>query len=322
MTRSATTAHNSTAGADRLTVRQLGVNLGALIEGIDLRQPLDESACDAIRAAHAEHGLILFREQDITADQLMAFGARFGELTVHPFAPADEARPALIRFENTADNPPFGTDVWHSDETFRTAPPMGTMLYAKEIPALGGDTMFASMAAAYDGLSDRMQAFISGLEAVHDIKPFKAIFGDTPEDRVLLQDYEFRYPPVTHPVVRVHPVTGRKVIFVNPQFTIAIKDMDERESTALLQTLFHQALIPENQFRLNWGPGQLAFWDNRSVQHYAVHDYYPQRRVMERVTIAGDEPVGVAAADPASVRRAKDKIVGKVGYGGHTPKGD
>jgi taurine dioxygenase len=315
------TATTSKAGADPIAVRQLGVNLGALVEGIDLRRPPAAAAREAIIAAHAEHGLLLFRGQDLTADQLMGFGASFGELTVHPFAPADEARPPLIRFENTADNPPFGTDVWHSDETFRTSPPMGTMLYAKEVPALGGDTVFASMAAAFDGLSDRMQAFISGLEAVHDIKPFRAIFADTAEDRALLQDYERRFPPVTHPVVRVHPVTGRKVIFVNPQFTIRIKDMDERESAALLETLFHQALIPENQFRLHWEPGMLAFWDNRSVQHYAVHDYYPQRRVMERVTIAGDPPLGVAAVDPSSVRRAKDKIVGKVGYGGHTPKG-
>jgi len=316
------TASTIEAGTDRITVKQLGVNLGAQIEGVDLREPLDDATREAILAAHAEHGIIIFRGQDITADQLMGFGASFGELTVHPFAPADEARPALIRFENTAENPPFGTDVWHSDETFRAAPPMGTMLYGKEIPALGGDTVFASMAAAYDGLSDRMQAFISGLEAVHDIKPFRPIFADTPEDRARLQDYERRFPPVTHPVVRVHPVTGRKVIFVNPQFTIRIKEMDERESAALLETLFHQALIPENQFRLHWEPGTLAFWDNRSVQHYAVHDYYPQRRVMERVTIAGDAPVGVAAADPASVRRAKARIVGKVAYGGHTPKGD
>ncbi|HUT50931.1 MAG TPA: TauD/TfdA family dioxygenase [Alphaproteobacteria bacterium] len=314
------TAKRAQADAAAISVRRLGVNLGAAICGVDLRQPLDDAARDAIAQAHAEHGLLLFPDQDITADQLMAFGARFGALSVHPFAPADEARPALIRFENSADNPPFGTDFWHSDETFREAPPMGTMLCAKEVPALGGDTMFASMAAAYEGLSNRMQAFISGLEAVHDIKPFRTIFADTPEDRALLQDYERRYPPVTHPVVRVHPVTGRKVIFVNPQFTIAVKDMDERESAALLETLFHQAFIPEVQFRLHWAPHMIAFWDNRSVQHYAVHDYYPQRRVMERVTITGDRPIGVDRADPASVQRAKAKIAGAVAHGGHKPR--
>ena len=316
------TAKQARPGAAAIGVEKLGVNLAAAIVGLDLRAPLDAAAREAVLAAHAEHGLVLFRGQEISADQLMAFGARFGALTVHPFAPADEVRPALIRFENTAENPPFGTDVWHSDETFRPDPPMGTMLYAKEVPALGGDTVFASMAAAYEGLSDRMQAFVSGLEAVHDIKPFRAIFADTAEDRARLREYERRFPPVAHPVVRVHPVTGRKVLFVNPQFTIRIRDMDERESAALLETLFHQALIPEVQYRLHWEPGTLAFWDNRSVQHYAVHDYYPRRRVMERVTIAGDAPLGVDPADPASVRRAKDKIVGAVGYGGHTPKGD
>ena len=316
------TAGRAQPGDAPISIQRLGVNLGATISGVDLRQPLGDAAHAAIGQAHAEHGLLLFFDQDITADQLMAFGARFGALSVHPFAPADEARPELIRFENTAENPPFGTDVWHSDETFRQAPPMGTMLCAKKVPALGGDTMFASMAAAYDGLSDRMQSFISGLEAVHDIKPFRAIFADTPEDRALLQDYERRYPPAVHPVVRVHPVTGRKVIFVNPQFTIAIKDMDERESSSLLETLFHQALIPEYQFRLHWQPNMIAFWDNRSVQHYAVHDYYPQRRVMERVTISGDRPIGVARADPASVQRAKAKITGAVAHGGHSPRGE
>ena len=314
------TVKQAQSGDAPISIQRLGINLGETISRVDLRLPLDDAVHAAIGQAHAEHGLVLFPDQDISADQLMAFGARFGALSVHPFAPADEARPELIRFENTAENPPFGTDVWHSDETFREAPPMGTMLSAKEVPALGGDTMFVSMAAAYDGLSDRMQSFISGLEAVHDIKPFKAIFGDAAQDRTLLQDYERRYPPVVHPVVRVHPVTDRKVLFVNPQFTIAIKDMDERESAALLETLFHQALIPEYQFRLHWQPHMIAFWDNRSVQHYAVHDYYPQRRVMERVTITGDRPIGVERADPTSVQRAKAKIAGAVAHGGHTPK--
>jgi taurine dioxygenase len=314
-------AKRARPGAGAISVERAGVNLGAAIGGVDLRNPLGDAPRDAILEALAEHQLLLFRDQDITPDQLIDFGARFGELSVHPFAPADAARPALIRFENTAENPPFGTDVWHSDETFRAAPPMATVLCAKEVPALGGDTVFASMAAAYEGLSDRMQAFISGLEAVHDLKPFRAIFADTAEDRARLQDYERRFPPVTHPVVRVHPVSGRKVLFVNPQFTIAIKDMDERESASLLETLFHQALIPEHQFRLHWAPHMIAFWDNRSVQHYAVHDYYPQRRVMERVTIKGDRPTGAGRSDPASVQRAKARIAGAVAYGGHKPQG-
>ena len=250
----------------------------------------------------------------------MDFGRRFGELTVHPFSPHDEKAPVLIKFRNDETNAPFGTDVWHSDETFRAEPPMATILCAKEVPAVGGDTMFVSMSAAFDGLSDRMKQFISGLEAIHDLKPFRALFGDSEEDRKNLQHFELLYPPQVHPVVRVHPVSGRKVLFVNPQFTIAIKDMDERESRSLLDTLFHQALIPEYQFRHHWAPHTIAMWDNRSTQHYAVNDYYPQRRYMERVTIRGGPVTGVERADPASVRKAKILVPANVDrHGGHKP---
>jgi taurine dioxygenase len=264
---------------------------------------------------------MIFREQEITSDQLMAFGRRFGELTVHPFSPNDADAPQLIKFRNDETNVPFGTDVWHSDETFRAEPPMATVLCAKEVPAIGGDTMFVSMSAAFDGLSDCMQHFISGLEAIHDIKPFRVLFGGGEEDRRSLQRFELLYAPQAHPVVRIHPVSGRKVLFVNPQFTIAIKGMDERESRSLLDTLFHQALIPEYQFRHHWQPHTMAMWDNRSTQHYAVHDYYPQRRYMERVTIRGGAVTGVAPADPASVRKAKFLVPAGVDrHGGHKPQ--
>ncbi len=302
-----------------LTIRRAGANLGAEVSGVDLRRPLDDETFHAIRDALAEHELLIFRDQDIASDRLIAFGERFGELSMHPFAPRDADTPTLIRFENDEDNPPFGTDVWHSDETFRAAPPMATALRANEVPEVGGDTVFASMSAAYDGLSERMKTLISGLEAIHDIKPFRALFGDGEEDRKALAHFESLYPPMVHPVVRVHPVTGRKVLFVNPQFTIRIKDMDERESRSLLDTLFYQALIPEYQFRHRWRPHTLAFWDNRSVQHYAVHDYWPQRRIMDRVTIRGDRPEGVGRADPATVQKAKSTIRGAVAHGGHRP---
>src|SRR6195256_1737861 len=211
-------------------VTRVGVNLGAEVSGVDLRQPLADEAFRVIEEALVEHELIIFRDQEISSENLMDFGRRFGELTVHPFSPNEATAPQLIKFRNDETKPPFGTDVWHSDETFRAEPPMATILCAKEVPAIGGDTMFASMSAAFDGLSDRMQQLISGLEAVHDLKPFRALFGDSVEDRKNLQHFELLYPPAVHPVVRVHPVTGRKVLFVNPQFTVAIKNMDERES--------------------------------------------------------------------------------------------
>ena len=157
-----------------LTVTRVGTNLGAEITGVDLRKPISDEVRDAIEDALVENELIIFRDQDISSDNLMDFGRRFGELTVHPFAPRDENASVLIKFRNDETNPPFRTDVWHSDETFRKEPPKATILVAKEVPAIGGDTMFASMSAAFDGLSDRMQHFISGLEAIHDFKPFLA----------------------------------------------------------------------------------------------------------------------------------------------------
>lgn len=302
-------------------VTKVGVNLGAEISGVDLTKKLSDAQFEAINEALVEHALIVFHDQDISSANLMDFGRRFGELTVHPFAPNEgKNAPELIKFRNDETTPPFGTDVWHSDETFRAEPPMATILCAKEVPAVGGDTMFVSMAAAYDGLSEKMQQYISGLEGIHDMKPFRPLFGKSEEERKTLQHFEIMYPPVLHPVVRIHPVSGRKVLFVNPQFTVGIDGMDERESRQLLDTLFHQALVPEYQFRHRWKPHTIAMWDNRSTQHYAIHDYYPQRRYMERVTIKGGAVTGVAKADPSTVRRAKFVAPANVDvHGGHRP---
>src|SRR5262249_35785821 len=249
-----------------ITVTRVGVHLGAEICGVDLRKPLSDAAFETIQDALVDNELIIFRNQEISSDNLIDFGRRFGELTVHPFGPHDEKAPVLIKFRNDEAKQPFATDVWHSDETFRSEPPIATILCAKVVPAIGGDTMFASMSAAFDGLSARMQQFISGLEAIHDWKPFKRLFDNSEEERKDRQRFELLYPPQLHPVVRVHPVSGRKVLFVNPQFTLAIKDMDERESRLLLDTLFHQALIPEYQFRFHWAAHTIAMWDNRSTQ--------------------------------------------------------
>jgi taurine dioxygenase len=291
----------STKSASTIQVKKVGANFGAEISNIDLTQKPDEATVQAVGDALAEHELLIFPDQDISSDNLVDFGRCFGELTVHPFSPNRDETPHLILFDNNKDNPPFGTDVWHSDETFRECPPMGTMLCSKNVPEVGGDTMYVSMSSAFDGLSDRMQNFISGLEAIHDFKPFRKLFAADDEGRANLQMWEREYPPVLHPVVRKHPVTGRKVLFVNPQFTLSIKDMDEKESTSLLQLLFQQALIPEYQYRHHWQNNVLAFWDNRSAQHYAIHDYYPQRRQMERVTIGGDRPLGFSVAEASEI---------------------
>lgn len=298
---------NVAAGAGTsIRIRRLGVFLGVEVTGVDLSRPLDPETVRAIGAAHAAHEVLVFPDQKITSADLMRFGRYFGELTVHPFSTNAEDDAALIVYDNKEGNPPAPTDIWHTDETFRECPPMGTMLCSKIIPEVGGDTVFASMTAAYEGLSDRMQHYISGLEAVHDFKPFKQLFSQSEEGREKLRRYEELYPLVTHPVVRVHPVTGRKAIFVNAQFTLYIKGMEEGESRSLLDTLFRVTSILEYQYRHRWQPDTVVFWDNRAAQHAAVHDYYPQRRLMERVTIKGDRPIGPGVpADPAELRRFK-----------------
>src|SRR5262249_41656725 len=162
----------------------------------------------ALDDALVEHELIIFRYQDITSENLIEFGRRFGELTVHPFAPNEANAPELIKFRNDEKTPPFGTDVWHSDETFRAEPPMATILCAEEVRAGGGDTMFVSMTAAYEGLGARMRQLIWGLEGIHDIKPFRSLFQTSEEDRKKPQQYELMSPPRLHPVVRIHPASG------------------------------------------------------------------------------------------------------------------
>jgi len=233
----------------------------------------------------------VMRDQDITVDQQMAFGALFGELSIHPFSPNLADKPEVIILDYSKDNPPALTDIWHVDETFREAPPMATILRAKVVPEVGGDTLFASMSAAYRGLSERMKQHIHGLEALHDFKPWRPLFGH--KDRAKLRALEDEFPNPWHPVVRVHPVSGRRVLYVNQQFCVRIRDLKPDESDALLGFLYRQAAIPEYQLRVKWQPNTLVMWDNRSVQHYAAHDYYPARRTMERVTVKGDRPVGV-----------------------------
>lgn len=292
------------AQASLLKIRRVGVFLGAEITGIDLSQPLDAGTVEALKQAHAEHGVLVFPNQAISAEDLKRFGRYFGQLSVHPFSTNAAQSPELIVYDNKEGNPPAPTDVWHTDETFREAPPMGTALCSKIVPEVGGDTAFASMAAVYEGLSDRWQRFLGGLEAVHDFKPFRSLFPDDRAGIERLRKFEDIYPSVTHPVVAVHPVTGRKAIFVNPQFTLYIKGMAEDESRMILDMLYRKTLVHEYQYRHHWQANMLVFWDNRHVQHSALHDYYPQRRLMERVTIAGTRPVADGpAADPKDLRR-------------------
>lgn len=294
----------SPATVDTFELRRVGTFAGAEITGIDLSQPLDNETFEALRLAHAQHGVLVFPGQKISSEAFMAFARNFGELTVHPFSSSTKETPELIVYDNKEANPPARTDIWHTDETFREAPPMGTMLCSKIVPEIGGDTCFANMNAIYEGLSTKLQTLISGLEAVHDFKPFKGLFPKTPEGRDRLRRYEEIYPAMAHPMVSVHPVTGKKVLFVNPHFTMYIKDMADDESQALLNLLYAKTYTQEYQYRHRWQPDMVVFWDNRLMQHSAVHDYYPNRRLMERVTIKGENLIAAAPPAPASdVRR-------------------
>lgn len=273
-----------------LDIEPIGPTIGAEIHGLDLTRELDEAHFAALEAALIEHKVIYLRDQAVTTAQQVALGKRFGELEVHPFRPEGEF-PEIMVLDNHKDNPVLSTDVWHSDTTFREGPTKYSILRCLQMPAVGGDTLWADMCAAYDGLSDKLRSMIDGLEAVHDFKNFRALFTRSPEDQERLRQMEELYPNPTHPVVRTHPVTGKKAIFVNSQFTLRIDGMKERESRALLDLLYEQAHVPEYQFRLRWKPGTIALWDNRSTQHYAANDYYPNRRHMERVAVIGDRPV-------------------------------
>jgi taurine dioxygenase len=266
-----------------------GAHLGAEIRGIDWRRPVGRATADAVEAALVRHKVVYFRGVDITPEQQVAFGRLFGALSVHPFVPHLEHLPEVIVLDNHKDNPVFTTDVWHTDETFRLVPPLGSILRCIRMPATGGNTLWADTTAAYAGLSDKMQHFLSGLEAVHDFQNFRRLYARLPprERHAKLAAMEEDLPNPVHPVVRTHPATGQKILYVNPQFTIAIKDMREDESRMLLDFLFQQARIPEYQFRFQWEPNDMVFWDNRPTQHYAANDYYPQRRTMHRVTIKG-----------------------------------
>jgi len=277
----------SVAEIDRATtldIRPLTPAIGAELHGIDLASGAIAEHVPAIRAALLAHGVIFFREQSLTQEQHIAFARHFGELEVHPATPKDQPNPEVLRISH-GPNSRGQENYWHSDVTWRADPSLGSILLAREVPDVGGDTLFANMHLAYQGLSEQMKRFCEGLTAVHDIsRVFAKRLGKSPED---LHDL---YPPERHPVIRTHPETGQRAIYVNTAFTSHIDGLSAKESRWLLDHLYSTAADPEIQCRFHWREGSIAFWDNRVCQHLAVSDYFPQRRKMERVTIAGDRP--------------------------------
>lgn len=276
--------HSPAPAFTRIGVRPLSPMIGAEIEGVDLRETLDDAVIADIRAALLKHRVIFFRDQDLSVEQHIGFARRFGELEIHPATPKDQANPEVLHIAHDDKNK-GKENAWHSDVTWRAEPSLGSILRAREVPEVGGDTLFSCMVAAYEGLSPAMKEWVCTLTAVHDIaRVFAGRLGKSAED------LHAQYPPMEHPVVRTHPETGERALYVNTGFTSHIKGLSAKESDWLLQHLYAQAAIPEYQCRFRWRANSIAFWDNRSSQHYAASDYFPAYRAMERVTIAGDRP--------------------------------
>jgi taurine dioxygenase len=270
---------------DALTFEPLSPTIGAEVHGIDVGSDLSDDTIATLRQGLLDHKVLFFRDQHVTTEQHLAFGRRFGELEIHPVTPAQQEHREVLVIRHD-ENRRGVENTWHSDVTWRPEPSLGSILRAREVPPVGGDTLFADMQAAYEGLPADIREEIDGLTAIHDFTRVFGRFVDDEKKQAMMR----RYPSVEHPVVRTHPETGRKGIYVNTAFTVAIKGLSDSDSERLLQLLYRQASVPEYQCRFHWRADSIAFWDNRSTQHYAVSDYYPQVRLMERVTVVGDRP--------------------------------
>ncbi|MDX1650342.1 MAG: TauD/TfdA family dioxygenase [Myxococcota bacterium] len=262
-----------------LDLTRLSGALGAEIRGVDLAEVTDGLFARIHRAFLAHHVLV-FRDQKLTPEQQIAFGSRFGTLHVHPIVPHLPGHPPILPIVNRGKRRTI-TEVWHSDVTFEARPPMASLLYALELPEAGGDTMFANQHRAFERLSPGMQRLLEGLRAVHTGRGLAAVTG---------KGDDWREHGQLHPVVRTHPETGRKALFVNRGFTVAFEDMTPPESRPLLDFLVAHATAPDLVDRHRWLPGDLVMWDNRSVMHYAVHDHGDAPRTLHRVTVEGDVP--------------------------------
>ena len=274
----------------KLDIRRIAGALGAEIHGVSLDRELDAETVAALRQALLDHLVIFFRDQNLPPERFLALARRFGQPIEYPFVRGIDGFPEIIqvaKLEHETVN--FG-GIWHSDTTYLELPPMGTMLVAREVPPVGGDTLFANQYLAYEALSDGMKKLLDGLCAVNSSA--KANTTRTREDRI--KSDPSRRPNddfvAEHPVVRTHPETGRKALYVNVGHTVRFSGMTEEESAPLLDYLFRHQARPEFTCRFAWRVGSLAFWDNRAAQHNPINDYHGYRRVMHRITLAGDKP--------------------------------
>ena len=299
----------------KIIVERTTVNIGAEIDGVDLAN-LDDVTFDEIHQAFLLYQVIFFRDQELTRDQHLSFGRRFGELHVHPAAPSPAGYPEILCIHADAASTTNRNDVkrgkrvvagnyWHSDVSCDEEPPLCSILYLREVPEVGGDTMFSSMYAAYEALSEPMKHFLAGLTAVHS---GEHVYRGRYQSNEVKDRSEYGYqhatgfPASEHPVLRTHVESGRTALYVNEGFTTRIKELEPDASRAILDFLFRHIQRPEFLCRFRWRKNSIAIWDNRCVQHYAVFDYFPAVRTGDRVTIKGDRPYYTA-----------DHLVGKRG---------
>ena len=280
-----------------ITVQPVAGSLGAEVSGVDLAAPLSNAAAAEIRRAFTENLVLFFRDQRLTPEQHLAFSGLFGRLCRMPYIKHMDDYPDIIAVLKEADERKISTfgNAWHSDFSFLEEPPLGSILYAREVPSHGGDTLFANMYEAYEALSEGMKRMLLGLKAMHSGKPYGQ--GSLPKDLKTSRSIgiERNNPEadreIAHPVVRLHPESGRKALFVNAIYTTRFEDMSEAESRPLLDFLFEHVQRPEFACRFRWAEGSLAVWDNRCTVHYAVNDYDGSRRLMHRTTVAGERPM-------------------------------
>ena len=271
---------------ETIEVRELTPRIGATVAGINLAEPLGNQAYQEVHDALMRHQVLFFHDQKLTLDQHLSLARSFGELHIHPGSPPPEGYPEILVVHGDADSTRVSGENWHSDVSCDEEPPMASMLHLHTVPETGGDTLFASMYSAYDALSESMKTFLGGLSATHNGEQvYRGRYSDRGVD-----DTGKTYPKAVHPVVRTHPVTGRRALYVNAYFTTHINELSSGESRALLEYLCTHSTQPAFQCRFKWRPDTMAFWDNRCVQHIAMWDYYPQVRSGYRVTIRGDRP--------------------------------
>jgi taurine dioxygenase len=274
-----------------ITLSRVTPALGAIVEGVNLAEELAPPSIERLGELLVEHQILFFHRQPLTPQQQCRFAANFGELHIHPIYAVLPELPEIMVIDTHKDFLP-DNDNWHTDVTFSPTPPLAGILAAKQLPSVGGDTLWSSNLAAYEALSAPLKRQLEGLTAEHSVvKSFPAgRWGADPAHKERYERAVAKHPPVTHPVVRTHPVSGRKGLFVNDGFTTRILELGARESDALLAFLFAHAARPEFTLRWHWSVDDVAFWDNRVTQHYAVADYLPERRVMHRATVIGDRP--------------------------------